>query len=396
MNKLCSMKKSLPIALLFSFFLSLSLFSQSDIHFRELTLPQALSASKSEGKPVFFMGFTTWCPHCKKMKEQVFTDSAVADFYNSHFVCIKKDMEAGEGAALHSRFNITSFPTFIFFDSNGTTLYRMGGEFTPPTFIAQGNNALNPDKQLPHLQKDCEDNLNDAGKCYNYVSALRSAKMETRDIIQKYFAGKPDSILLSELNWKILSNGVNDITSHYFYFILHHQKEYTDIVGPERVQRKIYYTVKEQLERVAASDTAYYTQLRQTAAAIGSAQVDTFLFTNDLAYYQRGKNWKAYQAASLPNVRKYAWNDDSQLSEIARLYLVNITDTAALLQAADWAARATELKETYRNYLTAAHLYQKAGDKAAAARKAQEAKDFSMKYGWDYLEADGMLKELAK
>jgi thioredoxin-related protein len=389
------MKKPL-IYLMFACLLPAASRAQSNIVFREITLPEAFAASKNENKPIFFMGFMSWCEHCKKMKEQVFTDSAVAAFYNTRFICIHKDLEKDEGLKLRRTYSITSYPTYIFFDSTGTTLYRMGGEYTPPTFITQGLNALTPEKQFPYLKKQFEANIGDPDNCYTYLTALKAAKLELNEVMQKYLSTKTDSALLNELNWKILANGVTDINSHYFYFILHHQSEFAAIASPQRVERKIYYTVKEQLERVASADTQYYSQLRQTASAIGSPQVDTLLFATDIAYYQKAKNWNAYKNTTLGSTQKYAWNDEAKLSEIAHYYLAFITDTVALLQAARWAERANDLKETYRGYLTSARLYQKAGDKLSASKNAQKGKDFSMKYGWDYAEADTLLKELAK
>src|SRR4051812_2111412 len=109
--------KQLLIYLMFACLIPAASPAQSNIIFREITLPEAFTASKNENKPIFFMGFMSWCEHCKKMKELVFTDSAVAAFYNARFICIHKDLEKGEGLQLRRTYSITSYPTFIFLDS---------------------------------------------------------------------------------------------------------------------------------------------------------------------------------------------------------------------------------------------------------------------------------------
>jgi len=126
--------------------------AQQTIQLSETGLNAALEKSKVENKPVFFMCYASWCPHCKAMKNKVFTDPTVADFYNKNFICAAQDMEKGEGVELHERFKIESYPTFIFFDSNGTTLYRITGELKAPEFIQEGINVLQPDMQLPYLK----------------------------------------------------------------------------------------------------------------------------------------------------------------------------------------------------------------------------------------------------
>src|SRR5690349_4721295 len=63
------------------------------INFRSITFEEAKKISKAENKPLFVHGFADWCHYCMYMKDSVYTDKEVADFYNSHFVCIKIDME---------------------------------------------------------------------------------------------------------------------------------------------------------------------------------------------------------------------------------------------------------------------------------------------------------------
>ena len=152
--------------LLLACFFPAVLLAQTNIGFRDISLPQALEQSRLEQKPVFLWAFAFWCPHCNKMKEEVFTDAAVADFYNSHFICIKQDMEKGDGIALHSRFNITSYPTFIFLDAAGTTIYRVTGEFNVQSFITNGTNATIKEKQLPYLAQQFKSDTADVDKGY--------------------------------------------------------------------------------------------------------------------------------------------------------------------------------------------------------------------------------------
>ncbi len=369
--------------------------AQSQPLFRELSYAAALEKSADESKPVFLMCYTSWCGHCKKMKEEVLTDSAVAAFYTAHFICIKADMEAGEGINLHNRFSVKMYPTFIFLDKNGTTLYRLMGEFKPAELIEQGKNALTPEKQLPYLQQVFEADPSSAEKCYAYLMALRRGAMDFTAVATTYFATKQDADLLNELNWKIIANGVTDINSHQFQFVLKHQQEFSAIASPGRVQRKISNMVTETLSpMVEAKDTAAYFRMRPSVVAIQNYKADSLLFLMDKEIYEHTFNWNGYKRTCLAGAEKYAWNDYHQLHDMADVFYKNITETGALSQAALWAQHSTELNQNYAAFVLAARLFQKTGNKTEATRMAQQGKELALKNGWDTSEADQLLLQL--
>ncbi|HUM45769.1 MAG TPA: thioredoxin family protein [Chitinophagales bacterium] len=369
--------------------------AESQINFREISYAEALKKSGTESKPVFLMCYTDWCGHCKKMKEEVFIDAAVADYYNTNFVCIKINMEAGEGINLRNKFAVKMYPTFIFLDKNGTTLYRLMGEFKPADFVEQGKNALTPEKQLPYLAQLFDADPSNADKCYAYLMALRRGAMDYTAVASKYFSTKPDSALLNEINWKIIANGVTDINSTQFQFVLTHQKEFAAIASPGRVQRKISNIVSETLAPLVESkDTVAYFRKRPSAAAIRNDKVDSLIFMMDKEIYERTFNWQGYKTVTLVGAKKYAWNDYHILHDMADVYFKNIGNTEALAQAAIWSQRAVQLNPDYSGFILSARLFQKAGDKTVASNMAQQGKDLAIKNGWQHAEADQLLQQL--
>lgn len=384
-------------SMLFLIFLITSQFivAQQSLQFTEIGLTKALEQSKISHKPVFFFCYASWCPHCKKMRETLFTDPAVIAFYDQHFVCVQQDMEKGVGVELHKRFDIKSYPTFIFIDSSGTILYRLTGEFKAAQFIAEGENALTPTKQLPYLKVQFEKDVSNSDKCLEYLRALKKGDLDYSDIVQKYFATQSDNQLLTEKNWVIIANGTTDINSREFQFVLSHRKAFASIASRERVERKIFYLVKELLTPlVEANDTSNYFIKRQPVKAIGQANVDSLVFAYDIMVYQVNSKWKEYQLETLKSVETYAWNNNTELADIAGVYLKHIADTAALAQAVMWAKRSLNLHEEYGTYLLTAKLYQKLNNKPEAIQEAKKAKELAVKDGWDYTEADSLLKEL--
>ena len=93
------------VCLLAGVFACFQLFSQG-VDFKSVSLKEALEQAKTQGKMVFVDCYTTWCGPCKMMTEQVFPQKEAGDFFNTHFVNVKFDMEKGEGKELSTRFKI--------------------------------------------------------------------------------------------------------------------------------------------------------------------------------------------------------------------------------------------------------------------------------------------------
>src|SRR5438309_9799210 len=83
-----------------------AIFAQSNIKFIDGSFTTVLKEAKAQNKPVFFMGYASWCSHCNNMKEKVFTNPAVANFFNQQFICIAQDMQKNEGIQLQQTFGI--------------------------------------------------------------------------------------------------------------------------------------------------------------------------------------------------------------------------------------------------------------------------------------------------
>ena len=219
--------------------------------------------------------------------------------------------------------------------------------------------------------------------------------MEVSTIANQYFATQTDKQLLSEINWRIFTNGISEMNSRVFQFVIAHQKEYTEIASPERLKRKLDYEVKALLNPlVEATDTLNYPQKRELAAQIHSYSTDSLIFNYDLKIWEFSHNWQRYSEVCLESADRFAWNNHSLLSEIAGNFLKHVDKSNALQQALRWANRSLSLNEEYDNYLLCAKLYKKLNDKPNALKMADKAKNLASKFGWEGTEAINLLKEL--
>jgi hypothetical protein len=216
-------------------------------------------------------------------------------------------------------------------------------------------------------------------------------------MVKTYFSTQSDRQLLTETNWMIISNGITDISSREFQFVLSHQKEYAAITSPERVEKKILFLVNSLLNpMVLAKDTVNYFIQRKPVAAIHLFKVDSLLFNFDILLFQTTGNWSAYKKVTLASVETYVWNNYSKINEIADAYLKNIVDKSALAKAVKWLQRSLELHEEYGTCILCARLYLKMDQKQDAILMLQKGKSIAQKDGWDYTEGDKLLEELKK
>ena len=65
------------------------------MRFFEGTFEEALQLAKKENKLIFMDCYGPWCGPCAQMVRLIFPLKEVGDFYNEHFINMKRDMERG-------------------------------------------------------------------------------------------------------------------------------------------------------------------------------------------------------------------------------------------------------------------------------------------------------------
>ncbi len=383
--------------LVFCFAISFSLIGQEKLQLNKEGLQLAIQKAKEEHKTVFFMAYASWCSHCQNMKEKVFADPAVASYYNQHFICTGDDMEVREGIKIREKYKVKSFPTFLFIDSSGTLIYRMVGEYAAPEFLEHGKSAENPQKQLPFLKKQFESDVANGENCYEYLKALRRGQMDYNDIAKKYFATQSEAQLLTEVNWKIFANGITDIGSREFQFVLKHQKEYAALTSIERVERKIAAMVKDVLTPLVISkNSTNYFSSRKYCENTNLFKVDSILFTTDILFYEKSEDWVSYNKTTSALTDTFVLDNYSQLKLIASNYYVHNLDNSQLAKAAKWASRSLSLHEDYGTCVLTANLYRKVNDNTNALLMAKRAKEIAAKNKLASSDADKIISDLGK
>ncbi|MCC8088383.1 MAG: thioredoxin family protein [Rikenellaceae bacterium] len=121
--------KKIFIAFLLIIGISLVSCAQSGkgVVFKTITMEEAQALAAKENKLIFIDVYTTWCPPCKYMTENIFSLKEVGEYFNGNFVNVKFDAERGEGISVAKNYQVTAYPTFLILDTNGKEVGRIIG-----------------------------------------------------------------------------------------------------------------------------------------------------------------------------------------------------------------------------------------------------------------------------
>jgi hypothetical protein len=123
------------------------------------------------------------------MAKNIFPQKTVGDYYNSHFINAKIDMEKGEGIEIAKKYNVKAFPTYLFVDGNGELVHRTLGYVEENDFIQFAKDAGDPSKRLTALKQKFEDGEKDPEFLKNLASLTmyNDAEFAGR-VMERYFS----------------------------------------------------------------------------------------------------------------------------------------------------------------------------------------------------------------
>jgi len=104
-----------------------------------------MKAARASGRPMLVDVYTDWCGWCKRMDRDVYARRDVDGYLSTHFVVVRLNAEGGEQASwqgrnysarsLASAFDVSGYPTTIFFTSGGDHLVNVPGYVDADRFL---------------------------------------------------------------------------------------------------------------------------------------------------------------------------------------------------------------------------------------------------------------------
>jgi thioredoxin-related protein len=166
-------------------------------------------------KPLILIDFyTTWCGPCKRMDREVFTDSTIVKQVNSNCISLKVNAEEGQGVSLAKKYNVTSYPTYLFLNNKGVLVYRTIGYMSSYDFSNQITNAIIESKEsttVLELDSLFKQKSHDLLFLKNYLSRRTKLKLDNSDLLDYYIHLLPKEERANDETLQLLIDNGNRI-----------------------------------------------------------------------------------------------------------------------------------------------------------------------------------------
>jgi uncharacterized protein YyaL (SSP411 family) len=75
------------------------------------------------------------------MKKEVYTDSNVAEYYNTNFVNLTIDAESEQGKQIMERYELKGFPSYVYLKPDAMVNFKATGFQSAADFLKNGKNG---------------------------------------------------------------------------------------------------------------------------------------------------------------------------------------------------------------------------------------------------------------
>jgi len=354
--------KNLAIAIFAVFTISVNAQNRS-IDFRHLTWAETLEASKTENKPIFMDCFTDWCGPCKWMSANIFTNDDVADYFNENYICVKFDMEKGEGKDLAKKFKIRAYPTLIFTnEKEELLLIAVGADQDPMSYVANGKRAKDPKDNMVYYTNNKDANFDNPKFMASYFNLMSAANNINQEEVNRYFDQFDAEQWASEDNWSIIKETVKSADNEVFRSVVANEKHYISKYGKEAEDfiARTYFMDLANMYYRARTDEAKeeYAHYKREVLSNSFSGKDLLEFRINSFEYERSKNWDAFCMINMNDALKYYGDNANQLNSIAWTMFENTENQEYLKGALEISKKSVELDpeshatlDTYANLL---------------------------------------------
>ncbi len=377
------------IALALTFIIGFSAFSQDrKIEFRHLTWAETLEASKTENKPIFIDCYTTWCGPCKWMSANIFTDNAVADYFNENYIAVKFDMEKGEGLDLAKKFKIRAYPTLVHANADEEILFiSVGANQDPKSYIANAKQAMDPKNNLPYYLANKNEIFDEPKKMSGYFKVMSSANMISQSDVDAYLKQFPVKEWTSDANWEIITMTLRDGNNAVFKTMVENDKLFIDKRGDEAsdLMANIYfYDLANMFYRAKTDEEkSAYAKKKEETLSSDFSQIEKVEFMINSFEAERAGDWETFSKLNAENGLKYYNENADKLNGIAWSMFEHTENPAHLNSALAMAERATKLSDSHAIMDTYANLLLATGNPQKAFEVESKALEMAKKEGSD-------------
>ncbi len=355
----------------------------SGIIFQPLTYNQAIEKAAKENKLVFLHGYATWCHFCEFMKDSVYPDKTIGDFYNKNFICVQMDMEK-DGRDLLNKLHASSYPQLIFTDGTGTIVHRIAGQKQKDAFLQLGKDALDPLKQTHTYEVKYKNRTMTDDEAAIYFRQLAQAAVEYQPIVDNYLMRIPDSAFTSLSTWRLINEFLREVDMPSMSRFLKMRKEFVKKYSSDSVDNRIINNYNASaMMLIQKVDTNGYNSLLQKLKASDLDLKDKIIAYAEMNKYRVRSQWPIYLDLAPAFVETFCKDDFRRTNEISYNIYERGQNNDIIKKAEGWMSEIVKKSDNFRYFHTYACLSYKLGKKDQALEAALKAVELGKKTGTD-------------
>ena len=370
-----------------------------EIQFEENAWAEVLAKAATQKKLVFVDAYTTWCGPCKLMARTVFVDPTVAEFFNSHFINAKIDMEHGEGPDLAKKYQVNAYPTLLFVDADGALVHAAVGARSAADLLSLANDVLNGNfNSLPKMQQRFEAGDHDRKFLKEYILTLAEANQDFQAPIGIYKEGMKGEALLEDDNWEVFKAIFRRSDTEYAKYFMAHRPAFEAKFGKKAVDQKALDFYNSRIYEATQSEDKdlAYKSVRQELSGSGIERADSIVLFLDALWASMQEDWQNYPKAAKKYAKVVSAQDAGTYNDIAWTLYEHADGKSQLRFALECAEKSVAVAPEYANLDTKAMVLMKLGQTDEAIQVAQMAIARAKESGEDYEATQKALDAMTK
>ncbi len=390
------MKKLIYGLFLFS---TLSLFAQEAIQFQDLPFKDLVAKAKKENKIVFIDAYASWCGPCKMMERNVFTQKSVGDYYNSNFVNARFDMEKGEGREIASKYEVRSYPTYLFLNGDGELVSQNFGYMEESMFLSMAQDINSPNNKKGSLKKRFAKGEKDPEFLINIMKLNSSSDFDfAKKASERYFENRKKTEEFTKDDVGLLLFFLKSTEDKNYNVFTERKAEIIKFLPEETYkefdnQMKLAKVVEQSIDTQSKMINSEYF-MKTAEPLVGKHDAEVKLNQTKLSYYEQNANFPEYEKAALAYYKNTEAFEPNELLKAAWIFSEHVKTISSLKKAAEWAEKSVMRGETSENTYILAKIYALTGRKDMAKTYAEMSRNLAAQAQKDSTLAETLLQEI--
>ncbi|ATP55274.1 hypothetical protein CPT03_01740 [Pedobacter ginsengisoli] len=237
---------------------------------KNLNWDQIQAKAKEQNKYIFVDAYTTWCGPCKAMSAEIFPKKEVGDFINDKFISVKIQMDKtksddefikswyADAKSLDQQYNITAYPTILFFSPEGNLAGRSVGYKNANKLIAEVKKAIAGSEEFRILYEQYKNAKRDSGFVKKLVELGQQIGQTSisKAIAQQYIRSLNNQELFKKENLLFVHRFTTSPNDFGFKIFRKEGKMVNIVLGANTAETKVREVIiKEEIDPIVKDQT---------------------------------------------------------------------------------------------------------------------------------------------